>query len=191
MKPILTYNVKVFRNFFCISFINTESQKQSEYYSFNDKKLNANTIIQIVNNCFLVGYENSSFDDIILNYICYQKSTDVHEVYELSKAIAKQKNSERELWHDSDIEFYMFKDVKSFDISETSSIDGIVKDSDLSLKEEDIDIILLNNMQDAQQINMALNALKIRFKYGFRSLSKVRVTKESIRENYIMKLLNI
>lgn len=191
MKPILTYNVKVFKNFFCVSFINSETNKQSEYYALDDKKFNASILIKIIDNCLLVGYKNNNFDDIILNYIYYNKDVNINEIYALSKTITEQQSLERELWHNKDIEFYMYRNVISFDIFETSNIEDIVKLSDLAIKEEDSDIILLNNMQDAQKIINALNELKIRFKHGFKSLSKVNITKESVRENYIMKLLNI
>ena len=44
-------------------------------------------------------------------------------------------------------------------------------------------------MRDTQMNMIALNALKIRFKHGFVSTYKNQVTKETVRENYIKKLL--
>lgn len=191
MKHILAYNVKVCKNFFCLSFINSKTNKQYECYALDDEKFNAGTLIKIINSCLLVGYGNNNFDNLILNYIYHQKDVNIHEIYGLSKVITTQQESGNELWRNKDLEFYMYKDVESFDLIETSSIDNIIKFEDRDIKAIELDTLLLNNMKDAQMNLNALNALKIRFKHGFISTFRNRPTKETIRENYIKKLLQI
>jgi hypothetical protein len=191
MKPVLAYSAKVYKNFFCISFINTETDQQYECYALSNKRLDASTLIKIINSCLLVGYGNDNFDDLILNYIYHNKYITVEEIYELGKAINEQQVKGIEVWRSKELEFYMRNHVESFDLIETSSIDGIVKFNDRDVEIAELDILFAKNREHVRMEIMALSALKIRFKHGFTTTPLKVATRDMIRENYIKRLLQI
>lgn len=186
MEHVLSYNVYVCENFFCASFINSKTNKQTACYVLDKDQFNTSVLFQIINNCTLVGYNNTLYDNVILNYISHNKAIDIREIYSLATAI----NESKDVTRDEDLNFYVNRNVYSFDLKETSSIDNILKYEQISINKPELDLILLECMQYAQKVQDALKRTKQVLNDGY-AFSYNKVTSESIRRNYILKILQI
>ena len=191
MKNIIVYNTLVYNNFFCITFRNSVTKKQSACYVLDDNESNTSMLPKIINSCTLIGYGNNSFDDLILNYIFHNKEIYIREIVELSRAIMKQKETTNELWRNINLSFYTNGYVNSFDLTETSNIESIDKFNDNIILKGDLDNILLTNTSYVSKIDNALDRLKSALNDGFISSSKINITKETIRRNYIKNIIGL
>jgi hypothetical protein len=70
-KSGYVYDEETYPDFFCISFYNGKDQIQFE---ISKRKNDLNEIVAFIENKVLIGFNNSHFDDLILNYIIREKS---------------------------------------------------------------------------------------------------------------------
>lgn len=64
------YDVETYPNFFCVSFYNGRDHIQFEISS---RKNQLQEIIEFIKNKVLIGYNNSKFDDLIINYLLQEE----------------------------------------------------------------------------------------------------------------------
>lgn len=81
MKPYI-YDVETYKNFFCCTILALNSE-HSEVYIIDDEQNDAYKIIEALSNKYLIGYNNKTFDNVIVNYIF--KNPNVVDAYQLHK----------------------------------------------------------------------------------------------------------
>ena len=82
------YDLETYPNFFCAGF---EEYKTGEkkIFEISDWKNQGDKLKEFINSqkWFLVGYNNNSFDDPILNYILRNKTVTAKELYDIAQMI--------------------------------------------------------------------------------------------------------
>ena len=85
------YDLEVFPNFFCAGFeeYKTNTQRSFEISEWKDESAELREFI-LSNKWYLVGYNNNSYDDPILNYILYNKEVTAPDLYRISQMIISE-----------------------------------------------------------------------------------------------------
>ena len=98
----LTYDVEVFPNFFSVVFFDNDADTYKDFYVLsNDASGEVFRELQsYIKGNQLIGYNNKSYDDLIINHILKNESINVSEIYRLSKRIINTQNKNTPLWKD-------------------------------------------------------------------------------------------
>ena len=116
-KKIWIYDIEIFPNFFSVIFIDRDSEETKEFIIYN--KTNDLTALNkfIKTECyFLVGYNSSKYDNIIINFLIkkeqayYNESTwDITaKLYELSQEIIDSQNGGKSIYWNSKLKPYLW-----------------------------------------------------------------------------------
>lgn len=87
------YDVETYGNFFCCTFLalNNEDRKT---YIIDDEKSEANELIEFVKEKYLLGYNNKTFDNLVINYIFEYPKATAEELFTFASDIINTQNSD-------------------------------------------------------------------------------------------------
>lgn len=214
MKDLYVYDIEILGgNFFCSTFINPKTNEKLVCYVLNGVAHNTHILFDIIPKCILIGYNNKSYDDIILNYIWTNKEVVTSELYALSNDIIKNQNSGEPLWKNDDLKPFLKGKVESIDLMKILAFDKLKVslkqcavnlrhplildmpiDHKLYVQEKDLDLILNYNLNDVNITLTLLNKLKpdinLRFKTSYdykvnvKDASRTAIGKEIFNKYY-------
>ena len=107
------YDLEVYKNFFCGVFI-SDCGNETKTFSFHNKidELQEMSDFIISKECgTLVGFNNESYDNIILNYVVDGFNVTNQKIYELSKSIIEKGQKTHNYWNLWRCEYYKSIDV--------------------------------------------------------------------------------
>jgi hypothetical protein len=82
------YDIEVFTNFFSVTFINVKDHDDREIFIIHEDRNDLDKLLEFINNeHWFIGYNNSKYDDIILNYLLSEDSLKYKTVLEIVVAI--------------------------------------------------------------------------------------------------------
>jgi hypothetical protein len=207
MKEMFVYDIEILGgNFFCATFINPKTNEKQIFVVYNKIEYDIKKLNYLIENCLLIGYNNHSYDDIILNYIYRSGFIDPKEIQALSNDIIHQHRTGIPLWKNEDIAFYMNDKVNSLDLMKILAFDKLkvglkqcavnlrhplIQDLpfpyDQTVKEEDIDTILSYNNNDVQITLSLLNRLKEDINLRYKTSYDYKVNVKNASRTYIAK----
>lgn len=85
------YDFETYRNFVCVTFLDFYS-KTYQTFIIDEYRNDSQKIRDFVKDKTLIGYNNASFDNIILNYILKNKEITSEKLFELAGLIIKLQN---------------------------------------------------------------------------------------------------
>jgi len=181
MKPLCVYNViSPNDNSFLASFIHVDTNKQMICYVLDGDSSNTDILLRSIKQCSLIGFNNKIYDDILLNYIAYQKDVNTKEIHALSNVLIELHNNNQPPWRNEDVAFYVNRDVDSIDLSYVSTLSPrtrILKGT----REE----IIANAWDRVEDMLNGLNAYKKEQHYGFRKNYNKTLTSDELLYNYM------
>lgn len=164
MKPLCVYNaISPSEDAFIASFIYVNTEKQMICYVLDGDSSNTDILLRSIKQCSLIGFNNKNYDDIILNYIAYQKDVNTKEIHALSEVLIDLHNKGQQPWKNEDVAFYVNRDVDSIDLSYVISMD----DKQCPL-EAITDVLKTYCIDRSFDILDALNRFKQVQNYGFK-----------------------
>lgn len=164
MKPLCVYNaISPSEDAFLASFIHVDTNKQMICYVLDGDSSNTDILLRSIKQCSLIGFNNKNYDDIILNYIAYQKDVNTKEIHALSEALMDLKEKGLQPWQDKDISFYTSIQVDSIDLSHV-----IIMDDNQCPKEAITDTLKTYCIDRSFDILDALKRFKEIQHYGFK-----------------------
>lgn len=207
MKPIFVYDLEILGgNFFSGTFINVKTNEKIVCYVLDGVSYNTDRLDYLIEECLLVGYNNQSYDDLILNYIYKHKEINTEELYALSNAIINQHRTGIPLWKNEDIAYYMKGKVESLDLMKILAFDklkvglkqcavnlrhpriqDLPYDHSRSVSRGDLDTILSYNDNDVQITLTLLNRLKGDINLRFKTSKDYNVDVKNASRTYIAK----
>lgn len=120
-KNAIVYDVELFRNLLLIGFYSFKSQKYKTLSVFPTLAIDEREeIFKFIKDSTLIGYNNKTYDDLILNYMFLHPNFDVETLWKFSQPILK---SER--WDVQFKNYWYSKNYKSYDLSELVRIGKI------------------------------------------------------------------
>lgn len=188
MKTLI-YDIEVLGgNFFSVTFIDYKTNKFIQIYKLNNIEHNVDKLLPIIDNCFLIGYNNKMYDDIILNKV-RKEGINTKELYNLSQEIINSQKKGRPLWENNNVLPYMRYGVKSLDLMKILAFDKLkisLKQCAINLRHDwiqdlpfehdycpklsDIPTILKYNKNDVDITKRLLNSIiddvKLRINYS-------------------------
>jgi hypothetical protein len=121
----LIYDIEILGgNFFSVTFIDYKTNKFIQIYKLNNIEHNVDKLLPIIDNCFLIGYNNKMYDDIILNKV-RKEGINTKELYNLSQEIINSQKKGRPLWENNNVLPYMRYGVKSLDLMKILAFDKL------------------------------------------------------------------
>ena len=207
MKDIWCYDLEILGgNFFCGTFINPFTKEKKVCYKLDGYSYNIDILYPLINDCLLIGYNNTNYDDIILNYIYEWKEVNTKELYALSTTIISQQRTGIPLWKNEDVKGYMNKKVQSLDLMKILAFDKLkvsLKQCAINLRHnliqdmpvaydkyifnEDLNLILSYNENDTLILLRLLDNLKEAINLRFKISSDYKVNVKSASKTYIGK----
>lgn len=126
----LTFDIEIFPNFFSIIFYDVDSGEYTIMYvlNYDDKDVVFLQLKSFIKGCMIIGYNNKSYDDIILNYILREGRIDVTHLYKLSVRIISKQRKNTPLWKDEVIKWLLKpyeKMYKSTDLMKILAFDKL------------------------------------------------------------------
>lgn len=212
MKTLI-YDIEILGgNFFSVTFIDYKTNRHIQIYKLNDIEYNTDKLFTIIDNCFLIGYNNKMYDDIILNKI-RKEGINTKELYELSQEIIISQKRNKPIWENYKIVQYMRYGVKSIDLMKILAFDKLkvsLKQCAINLRhdwiqdlpfphnycptEKDIPLILKYNKNDVDitkaLLTSILDIVKLRidyskeFKVDVLNASKTYIGKKTLDKYY-------
>jgi len=82
MKQLI-YDIEVFPNFFCVCF-EEYSNNNKNYFEISPWQDDRDALLRFVRNNMLIGYNNNSYDNVIINYITSWTRSN-QDIYKMSK----------------------------------------------------------------------------------------------------------
>jgi len=185
----LIYDIEILGgNFFSVTFLDYKTNKSLQIYKLNNIEHNTDKLLPIIDNCFLIGYNNKMYDDIILNKI-RKEGVNTRELYNLSQEIINSQKKNRPLWENTNVLPYMRYGVKSLDLMKILAFDKLkisLKQCAINLRHdwiqdlpfehdyspviEDIPTILKYNKNDVditkRLLDSIIDAVKLRINYS-------------------------
>lgn len=124
------YDVEVFPNFFSVVFEDIESEECKTFYvrDLDERGFIFRQLRDFITDSLLIGYNNHSYDDIIINFILKSQKIDVKEIYKLSNRIINKQNSNEPIWKDSIIKWLIKpydRTYKSIDLMRILAFDKL------------------------------------------------------------------
>lgn len=87
------YDVESYRNFFCCTFLPLKSDELVTFV-IDDKQNQALELIDFVKDTYLIGYNNKSYDNLIINYITKYSKTTASQIFDFGDGIIKSQNKD-------------------------------------------------------------------------------------------------
>jgi hypothetical protein len=207
MKDFIIYDIEVLGgNFFCCTFLNIKTNKTEICYVLDKEEYNTNIIYEYIKNTTLIGFNNVSYDDILMNYIFYNKEINTREIQALSNTIIGQQRTGIPLWKNEDVNFYMNKYVDSLDLMKILAFDKmkvglkqcavnlrhpLIQDlpfsHERSVLRQDLDLILSYNLNDVNITKTLLNKLRPDLNLRFKVSKDYNVNVKNASRTYIAK----
>lgn len=111
-----TYDLEVFKNFFSAAFVNVDTKEERVFILYkyrNDLK----DLVDFVNReIYLIGYNNTKYDDLILNYLIlnYKDNSESNYVteliYNLSKSIIESQRGGGSIYNNKSLKNLLYSD---------------------------------------------------------------------------------
>jgi hypothetical protein len=91
IKLGLVYDVETYPNFFSVTFasLNNIAKNKSETFKqfvINERINQREEILKLVRDRYLIGFNNSNFDDGVIEFICRNPSATVQEIYAFAQS---------------------------------------------------------------------------------------------------------
>lgn len=84
------YDIEIYPNYFCVTFLNLETDEKVIFEIDDEKGINDTKALKnFLRNIWVIGYNNLTFDNIICNYIIKENPT-VSEIYEFAQELIKR-----------------------------------------------------------------------------------------------------
>lgn len=117
MRDLIIYNVEVWaRNLFSIYFIDVFSHKTYLCYQFNESITGEEYLLTMAEKGYLIGCNNSIYDDFIYNYIIDHGEVDTEEIFNLSTQLIRHDKDNIPLYKNEDLWWYGNLYLASYDI---------------------------------------------------------------------------
>ena len=196
-RQLFCYDIEVYKNFFSVTFISKDGNTEKVFYIHND--INAKEVVLEIRNfiqnevTYLVGFNNISYDDVILSYIFSMNSPKdlLSLVYDLSSILVTNESHQLPQWIKALKYKKIFKSIDLCTIYRLHKVGKSLKLCGINLKhykvqelshtfsklveEKDIDLILEYNKNDVEitlkLYEFELPDIKIRYnimkRFGF------------------------
>lgn len=110
------YDIESYGNFFCCTFLPLRSDK-SKLFIIDDKRSDATQLIQAVKKKYLIGYNNKSYDNIVINYIIKNPNVTAEQIFAFqSEVIALQNKGNQKDFYIKFGHYIYNDDYKSIDL---------------------------------------------------------------------------
>ena len=187
------YDLEVFPNFFSACFQNVDSKVVTTFVVYNDIQ-QLPELLEFIKGRYLIGYNNSKYDDLILNYLLLGKTYPstvlniTNKLYELSQLIISNhdgiyKNSTLKelMWYKKPYSSLDLMSIHRFDklkvgLKQVSvnlkwhKIQDLPKPYDSQVLPQEVDDILKYNLNDVEiterLFEVSLNEIKLRQSIG-------------------------
>lgn len=207
MKDIYVYDIEVLGgNFFCATFVNCKTNEKIVCYVLDGEHYNTDKLTWLIKDCLLVGYNNQSYDDLILNYIWTNKEINTKEIQAMSDDIINQHHTGIPIWKNEDLKPFLRTKVDSLDLMKILAFDKmkvglkqcavnlrhpLIQDLPLdhkrSVLRHDLDTILSYNLNDVKITLTLLNKLKEDINLRFKVSHDYDVNVKNASRTYIAK----
>jgi hypothetical protein len=205
-NKVYVYDIEIFPNFFSATFIDRDSDDKREFMVYE----NTNELLDmshfITAECaFLVGYNSSKYDDIIINYIKKNQINIIikdgneitNELYDLSQKIIGSQKGGKSIYWNEDLKPYLWSNyytgidlmsLMAFDKNRVSlkqagiamrwhKIQDLPKPFDEPVFDSEIDIIMDYNINDVEMTKELLRII----------MSEIKIRKD-VGDMYGLKL---
>ena len=105
----LTFDLEVFPQFFSAVFFDVDEETYTTFYVLGVDEYDEvyNNMVNFIKGNMIIGYNNKSYDDLILNSILKNEKIDVKEIYKLSVRIISRQSNNKPLWKDEYLKWLM------------------------------------------------------------------------------------
>ncbi len=198
------YDIEIFPNFFSVIFKHLFSEEKFVFYVYfeDNGEVFENLLSFIETSPYLIGYNNSKFDDIIINKILKSRKIDVGVLYKFAQNLIKASRRNEALWQHKEFKWYLRpfnRMYKSIDLMKILAFDKMkigLKQCSVNLKHERIqdlpkkyDQPVLSSDEIPVILDYNENDVNITRKLFFR-IKKDLILRHNIGEEYSVNVMN-
>jgi hypothetical protein len=81
-------DVETYGNFFCCTLLSLESNR-AKLFVIDDKRNDAHELIQAFRDIYFIGYNNKSYDNLVINYIISNPDVKAEQIFDFSDRLIK------------------------------------------------------------------------------------------------------
>jgi len=203
------YDVEVFGgNFFSACFKNLKTGEEIICFKLDGREYNIDKLYSLIKEGFLIGYNCSRYDDIMLNCIWKEGNVDTWLLYQLSNEIIHNNKGNIPLWKNPMLKPYTWGEIQSLDLMRVLAFDkmkvslkqcsvnlrypliqDLVRPPETPVREEEVDDIIKYNLNDVYITEALYNHIKglLNLRYGISKEYNVDVLNAS--KTYIGKTI--
>lgn len=203
------YDIEVLGgNFFSATFKHVKTKEIVICYKLNEREYNIDKLYSLIKDGFLIGYNNSKYDDIMLNCIWKNRRVDTWHLYELSTEIIHNQTKGVPLWKNPMLKPYTWGEIQSIDLMKILAFDklkvplkqcavnlryplikDLIRPPDLPVKEEDVEAIIKYNINDVEISDVLYQHIKELLNLRYKITKDYKVDVLNASKTYIGKAI--